>query len=202
MATSVHRSVIRSSTIRHAGASIGLFHRVLRDGAAFFLIAIVHLGFVAVFLSKPFEVQKARPEPVIMVADIISYETQALTVVPTSSLDTDLPIEIDAPALAPDAIPTEQTESPRIDPDFQVSSAPFVSRAQLSAGEVATIILMLQIAADGSVISAEIVRSSGGEAASAAAIDYAKATRWIPGSIDGEPQAMQASLTVILGEKA
>jgi hypothetical protein len=35
----------------------------------------------------------------------------------------------------------------------------------------------------------------------AAAIDYAHATRWTPGTMGGEPRAMQASLTVILGER-
>jgi len=58
----------------------------------------------------------------------------------------------------------------------------------------------VQIAADGSVISAEVVRSNGDDVTNAAAIDYARTTRWIPGVIDGEPKAMQASLTVILGE--
>jgi hypothetical protein len=52
------------------------------------------------------------------------------------------------------------------------------------------------------VLSAQIVRSNADEAANAAAINYARATKWIPGSIDGEPRAMQASLTVIFGEHA
>jgi hypothetical protein len=59
--------------------------------------------------------------------------------------------------------------------------------------------LLLQIGADGAVISAGIVRN-GGEAANTAAIDYARETRWIPGTIDGKSRAMQGSLTVILGD--
>jgi hypothetical protein len=50
-------------------------------------------------------------------------------------------------------------------------------------------------------MSAQVVRSNGGDAANAAAIQYAWATRWMPGKIGGEPRAMQASLTVILGER-
>ncbi len=95
-----------------------------------------------------------------------------------------------------------QMESPRIDPSLALTTAPFVSRAQLLPGEVVTIMLLLQIGADGAVISAEIVRSNGGDAANVAAIDYARETRWIPGTVDGEPRAMQASLTVILGDAA
>jgi hypothetical protein len=51
------------------------------------------------------------------------------------------------------------------------------------------------------VLSAEVVRSNCGDAANAAALDYSRATRWMPGTIAGEPRAMQASLTVILGER-
>jgi hypothetical protein len=50
------------------------------------------------------------------------------------------------------------------------------------------------------VIAARIVRSNGNASSEAAALDYARATRWIPGTIDGEPRAMEASLTVIFGE--
>ena len=84
---------------------------------------------------------------------------------------------------------------------MQLASAPFTARAQLDQGEVVTAILLLQVGADGKVISASVVRSNGDDTANEAAVEYARATRWIPGSIDGEPRAMQASLTVILGEK-
>ena len=92
-------------------------------------------------------------------------------------------------------------DAPRIDPDLSVDIAPYTTRAQLLPGVIATILLRLEIAPDGSVMSAEIVRSNGGDAANAAAIEYAHATRWTPGTIGGEPSAMQASLTVILGER-
>jgi TonB family protein len=69
-------------------------------------------------------------------------------------------------------------------------------------GFVATVILLLEISPDGSVMSAQVVRSNANDAANAAAIQYAHATRWMPGKIGGEPRAMQASLTVILGERS
>jgi TonB family protein len=111
------------------------------------------------------------------------------------------PIELDIPELPVSAQPEMSIDSPRIDPSFTVDIAPYSARAELTPGIVATILLMLEISPDGSVLSAEIVRSSAGEAANAAAIKYAQTTHWMPGKIDGEPRAMQASLTVILGER-
>jgi TonB family protein len=64
------------------------------------------------------------------------------------------------------------------------------------------VLILLGIAVDGTVEDAQIVRSTGDESANAAALDYARATRWIPGNVSGEPRAMKASLTVILGEIA
>ena len=91
---------------------------------------------------------------------------------------------------------------PMIDPDMRLDVASYSERAGLPAGVVATVILKLEIGPDGSVMSAEVVRSNAAESVNEAALDYAKATQWTPGRVDGEPRAMEASLTVILGEQA
>jgi TonB family protein len=78
--------------------------------------------------------------------------------------------------------------------------AEFSERANLPAGKTIKVMLSMAIGADGGVISAEVISSTGDEAANEAALDYARATRWIPGTVAGEARAMQASLTVILGE--
>jgi len=114
-----------------------------------------------------------------------------------------------APAidLAPPTLPVEThaelpaIDAPKIDPAAAIDITAYTARAELSQGTVATVILLLEIAPDGSVMSAQVLRSNAGVAATAAALDYARATRWTPGMIDGEPRAMQASLTVILGER-
>lgn len=150
---------------------------------------------------KPIEVRRLNPETPPIVVDLVSGEEFANeTTREPASIDE--PQELmEPPQLPADAFLEPQMELPRIDPDMQLVSAPFASRAQLEQGEVVTAILLLQVGADGKVISASVVRSNGDDFANEAAIDYARATRWIPGSIDGEPRAMQASLTVILGEK-
>lgn len=113
----------------------------------------------------------------------------------------DRPIELELPDVTIVSEPEMAIDAPRIDPGLAVDIAPYTARAELMPGIIATILLLLEIAPDGSVISAEIVRSNAGDAANAAAVQYAQATRWMPGKIGGEPRAMQASLTVILGER-
>src|SRR5262245_7460919 len=122
------------------------------------------------------------------------------------SMSPDLaPAAIAVKLVMPDlTVELEDSESslqpPMIDPEMQLDVSSYTERAGLPAGVVATVILLLEIAPDGSVMSAEVTRSNAAEQANAAAVDYAKATQWMPGRVDGQPQAMQASLTVILGE--
>ena len=111
-------------------------------------------------------------------------------------------IQLDMPELPIAAEPETSIDEPRIDPTLTVDVAFYSARAGLTPGIIATILLLLDISPDGSVTSAQIVRSNAGDAANAAAIQYAHATRWMPGKIGGEPRAMQASLTVILGERS
>ena len=99
------------------------------------------------------------------------------------------------------AEPDVAIDAPRIDPTLAIDIAPYSARAELTPGLIATVLLLLEISPDGSVLSAQIVRSTAGDAANAAAIQYAHATHWMPGKVGGEPRAMQASLTVILGER-
>jgi TonB family protein len=105
------------------------------------------------------------------------------------------------PELTTASLLTDPTiEEPKIDPMWGPNIAEFSERANLPAGKTIKVMLSMAIGADGGVISAEVIRSTGDEAANDAALDYARATRWIPGTVAGEARAMQASLTVILGE--
>jgi TonB family protein len=123
------------------------------------------------------------------------------------ALNPELPQAAPAVELKLPALPTERENAelsmmpPTIDPDVRLDVASYTARANLPAGVVATVILLLDVGRDGTVTAAKVVRSSATEEANEAAVDYAKATRWMPGRIDGEPRAMQASLTVILGER-
>jgi TonB family protein len=93
-------------------------------------------------------------------------------------------------------------ELPQIDPQVAPNVGEYSEQAGLADGDTAVVTLTVDVGADGAVISAQVIKSNGGEVANEAAVAYARATRWIPGKVDGVPRAMQASLTVILGERA
>lgn len=173
--------------------------RLKRNAAVFLAIALGHAGFASMLRFDPIEVHGVEAGAGTMITEIFLPEVELEGAEP-SFTEFAAQVAITAPQLAFDVTEGSRLEAPRIDPDAVLMTAPFAERAQLVPGEVVTVLLLLQIAGDGAVISAKIVRSNGSESANAAALDYARATRWIPGSIDGEPRPMQASLTVILGE--
>jgi TonB family protein len=163
-------------------------------------IVLGHLGFFYLLSPGMVEVRRLHADPQPISAQLISADDAPAIYDEPSLATADPLVEMEPPTLPSDAILEPQVEAPRIDPDSRIRIEPFAAQAQLPPGQVATVILTLQISADGSVMSAEVVRSTGTAAVNSAAIDYARATRWIPGFIDGEARAMQASLTVILGE--
>jgi TonB family protein len=124
-----------------------------------------------------------QPEPVIL---------QAVELTPPDTL----------PAVN-EVVPGEaRLEPPRMDarasPDFTAYS----KGARLAAGEIATVVILVDVDSRGRVTRAIVVRSTGGAEVDEAALAYARETRWIPGHIAGAPSSMQASLTVIFGSEA
>jgi TonB family protein len=123
------------------------------------------------------------PQPVIV---------QAVQLAPPDTL----------PAVA-EVVPGEtKLEPPRMDarssPDFSTYS----KGAGLPDGEIATVVILVDVDSRGRVTRAIVVRSTGGAAADAAALAYARETRWIPGHVAGAPSSMQANLTVIFGSES
>ena len=136
-----------------------------------------------------------------MIAEILAVVPSETPAAGSQFIPVDQLVELAIPEPPLASQPEMSIDAPRIDADLTVDIAPYATRAQLLPGMIATILMRLEIAPDGSVLSAQVIRSNGGDAANAAAIEYARATRWTPGKIGGEPRAMQASLTVILGER-
>jgi len=74
----------------------------------------------------------------------------------------------------------------------------FAQRAGLQPGHPVTVVLTVQVDADGGASSVNVIRSSGIAAADAAAIDYALSLRWIPGTVDHTPRSIRVTLPVTL----
>ena len=201
MARPEHRATMRlipMDTPSHTG--LVRSQRVKRRVIVGCLIAAGHVAVVLLALRNSDQLQ-THDEPVLpMFAEF--FEPQ-----PSSdlSLNPELPpAEVAIKLAMPDLPAIEAAElslqPPMINPDLRLDTSPYSARAGLPDGATATVILLLDIGPDGSVMSASVVRSNAADTANEAALDYAKATQWMPGRVDGEPRAMQASLTVILGE--
>jgi hypothetical protein len=178
-----------------------LSRRTLRRVFVACIIAAAHVAVVLLTIRNSVQ-SETHEEPVLpMVAEILESQPPSFL-----SLHPELsPAEVTVKLGMPDLPAIEAAElslrPPMIDPEMQLDVSSYNARAGLPVGVVATVILLLEIGPDGSVMSAEVTRSNAEATANEVALDYAKATQWMPGRVDGEPRAMQASLTVILGER-
>jgi TonB family protein len=77
-----------------------------------------------------------------------------------------------------------------------VSQSTYRSRARVLPAQTATVVLALKILCDGSVSSADVVRSSGYVLADSAAVDYALALRWVPATRQRIPIESRTSFVV------
>ena len=176
------------------------------SGRVFIALAIAagHAVVGLTLFMKPVLMRAQSTGVAPMYAEFISDEPPVEAIHRIEPIETPDSIDIPIPVLPEAAVPAINEDSavevPQIDPLSGPDVARYSARANLPAGKIATVILNVSIGVDGEVIAAEIVRSNGDESANTAAIDYAHATHWIPGTIGGVPQPMQASLTVILGE--
>jgi len=175
-----------------------------RVGARVISVLLVGGGHLAIALLMMGDVVRSQMRSPAVEPLIVFVEPQR-PVLDSSSLQSEPPasqLALAAPELPPQVMLVETAvDPPKVDPGFAPDMAFYSQRANLAHGTKASVMLLLDIAADGSVITAQLVRGSDDAAVNTAAIEYAKATRWIPGTVDGVPRIMQASLNVILGER-
>ncbi len=119
--------------------------------------------------------------------DDIPVDQNALKLVQFDESDQDALAGIVGPASAP-----------RLSRFQSVDVQDFATRAGIAPQHPVTVVLSVQVGEDGGASEVNIVRSSGLPAADAAAIDYALALRWIPGTVDRNPRAMRITLPVTL----
>jgi TonB family protein len=165
-------------------------------------IAAAHVVVVLLGMRASSQIHSSEEPVQPMSAEIIAPQAASLLSLNPDLAPAEIAVTLEMPNLSAELESAEPSlQPPMIDPDMRLDVSSYSARAALPAGAVATVILLLGIGPDGSVTSAEVIRSNAADAANEAAIDYAKSTQWKPGRVDGEPRAMQASLTVILGER-
>jgi TonB family protein len=174
--------------------------RALTGGA----VILAHAVVLAVLINPPTTTQPRR-QAQDMTATLIEVADQSATWDTVSLPD----IQLVTPTLDADSLKIVSFEDPEEDSGVVGSaSSPRLSRVQSVRPEFfarkagvqrpQTVVLAVLVLADGRVGDVQVTRSSGSAAADAAAIEYARMLRWIPGTKDHRPQAMRISFPVIL----
>ena len=88
--------------------------------------------------------------------------------------------------------------APELDPAVKVESKPYAEQAGLSAGAAVTVVLAIEVQADGTAGEIIVVSGPSDSMIELAAIEYARALKWIPGTLGRRPQAMRINFPVTL----
>ncbi len=92
-----------------------------------------------------------------------------------------------SPISTPQPMPSET-----VDPQW------YALRAGMTAGEAATVMLSVEVLADGSVGDVSVTRSGGSAAIDEEAIAYIRRLQWIPGSVHRHARTMRIRWEVVL----
>jgi len=79
-----------------------------------------------------------------------------------------------------------------------VNPASFARRAGLTAGQVAGVLLTVEVLPNGRTGTVEVLRGFGNAMVDAAAVAYARHLRWTPGTQNHHAQPMRINLPVVL----
>jgi TonB family protein len=168
------------------------------------IVGVIHVFVWQVFAHLSVARQSAaqsRADPI----EVRFFDLPAISVpvaepaVAVAALEIEIAMPDSLPIAIEDPAGIRSLEPPRLDSTGLPELGAYSARAALPNGQIATVVVMVEVAADGNVISAEVVRSTGNELANEVAMAYARDAKWIPGSVQGVPRPMKASLTVILG---
>lgn len=93
---------------------------------------------------------------------------------------------------------TASASAPQLSRFQPVDPAVFARRAGLSEGQVASLVLAVEVLPDGRTGTVWMARGSGNPAADEAAVAYVRQLRWIPGTRDHHAEVMRINLPVTL----
>jgi TonB family protein len=111
-------------------------------------------------------------------------------------------VEINDPDGEPVPTMSGSASPPRLARFQPTDIGEFARRAGIETGRPLTVVLSVQVNADGDVVGIDVVRSCGLPAADKAAMDYVLLLRWIPGTVDGVPRSMRVILPMTLDAPA
>jgi TonB family protein len=90
------------------------------------------------------------------------------------------------------------SSAPQPDLTVVVDPAPYALRAGLNTGEAVTVILAVEVLADGSAGQVIVVTGTGNSMIDAAAMEYARSLRWIPATMNRRAKVTRITFPVTL----
>ncbi len=90
------------------------------------------------------------------------------------------------------------SSAPQLSRFQPVDPASFARRAGLTAGQVASVLLTVEVLPNGRTGTVEVLRGFGNAMVDAAAVAYARQLRWTPGTQNYHAQPMRINLPVVL----
>ncbi len=94
------------------------------------------------------------------------------------------------------------TSAPELDRSVTIDPRPYALRAGLAPGNMVTVLLAIEVLADGSAGAITIVSGTGNSIVDSVAVDVARILRWIPGTVDRRARVMRIQFPLTLGVPA
>lgn len=176
-----------------------------RLGAALIALAAHALWFWAVVLPTSPNYSDDDTTTDSLSVELVTPIRDRVNVIEPAAPTIDIPVQIpiiDLPRVT--ARPPTPTVGrhpfvvPQLDPSSRTDVGPYARKAGLAPGRRAIVILAVDVGADGLPTRVLIESSSNDAFADAAAADYARSLKWIPGEVNGQASAMRIRFTVSL----
>jgi TonB family protein len=173
-------------------------------------VAIAHIAVLVMLTRQPTHLPSdLKPEsqvPVVTTGFVIE-ETRAHEVIPVPE------VSLAEPKISPNVLQAVQwisddwgdisgvtaaASAPELSRFQPVDPAVFARRARLQAGESVSVVVTVEVLADGRSGAVELTRESANPVANQAALAYARELRWTPGTRDHHAETMRVSIPVTL----
>jgi len=93
---------------------------------------------------------------------------------------------------------TAEASAPQLSRFQRVTPSSFARQAGLAPGQTASVVVTVEVLADGRTGAIEVTRGSGNPAVDEAAVAYCRQLHWIPGTHEHHAETMRVSLPVTL----
>jgi TonB family protein len=169
-------------------------------------VVVAHVGIIGVWFGGPVEKRDtvAGGDPILafVIPQAVERGSVPLSVVlrrlPPPELPTIADVKFEDPDVGRVPEVTATASVPRLAAVQEIDREAFARRAGLSSGSAITVVLSVEVLADGSTGRISVLFGTGNSWADAQAVDYVRGLRWVPGTVHGYATAMRIQFPVTL----